>query len=261
MERVVLGFDEVPEAIHTILKQNEERGIKEINLWLEHFREIRQTEDRKTKIQMILFDSVNMKLSLEKIGMSNVVNDGNTIDIAPLSIKDVQGLFWALTEDQEVSEFFENKPKIEQFLKAHFTYSSPWAVQNFISEYVKLKEKTGLEQDTKEAYLKLFDIKGGPRYFNERLKKYYEDIEVQKVKHILKYIVSKHIDEGVESLDIREIHKNFHEKFGGSWEAFKGIIDILTLDNILMRKIDHYLIQNTVEKNFWYQQLVGPCKL
>jgi hypothetical protein len=261
MERVVLGFDEVPEAIQNILKANKERGEKEIKLWLEHFREIRQVNSSQGKIQMILFGSVNMKLSLERIGMTNVINDGNNIDVEPLSIEDVQTMFWELSDNQKINEFFDNKHMLDHFLHTNFTYSSPWAVQNFVSEYTKLTVKTKIEQDIKDAYLKLFDISNGPRYFNERLSKYYQASEIKQAKHILTFIVSTHVDGGVESIDVKDIHGNFKATFAGSWEDFKIIMDILTLDNILVRKVDHYLIQNTVEKNFWYQQLVGPCKI
>jgi hypothetical protein len=260
MKRIVLGFDEVPEAIQTILKQRKDIGVKEIHLWLEHFREIRQTGT--TQVQMVLFGSVNVKLTLESLGLTNLVNDGNAIDVLPLNTDDSQKLFWELVHGQKIDDLIKNNKFVDSFLEEKFTHSSPWAVQNYVNEYIKLKDKTDLDTDLKESYLKLFDIQGGPRYFRERLKKYYIDEQISKIEHIIAFIVSKQIDGKQERVDVKEVLENYKEKFqGGEWKDFKVILDILMLDNILARRVDHYYVQNTVEKNFWYQQFVGPCKL
>lgn len=260
MKRVVLGFDEVPEAIQTILKERKDIGAKEIHLWLEHFREIRQVGT--TQVQMILFGSVNVKLTLENLGLTNLVNDGNTIDVLPLNTDDSQKLFWELVEGQKVEDLIKNKKFVDSFLKDKFTYSSPWAVQNFINEYIKLKDKSDLDTDLKESYLRLFDIQGGPRYFRERFKKYYMGDQISKIEHIITFIVSSQIDGKQERVDVKAIFENYKMKFqDNEWKDFKMILDILMLDNVLARRVDHYYVQNTVEKNFWYQQFVGACKL
>jgi hypothetical protein len=260
MKRIVLGFDEVPEAIQTILKERKDIGVKEIHLWLEHFREIRQAGT--VKVQMILFGSVNVKLTLENLGLTNLVNDGNTIDVLPLNTADSQKLFWELVEGQKIEDLIKNNKFVDSFLKDKFTHSSPWAVQNYVNEYIKLKEKTDLDTDLKESYLKLFDIQGGTRYFRERFKKYYGTDEISKIEHIITFIVSRQIDGKQERVDVKEIFENYKAKFQDSeWKDFKVILDILMLDNIIVRKVDHYSVQNTVEKNFWYQQFVGHCKL
>lgn len=260
MKRIVLGFDEVPEAIQTILKENEEVGTKEIHLWLEHFREIRQAAT--AQVQMILFGSVNVKLTLERLGLTNLVNDGNTIDVLPLSTSDSQALFWELVEGQKVLELIKAKEWVNSFLKEKFTYSSPWAIQNYVDQYIKLKERTELEADLKEVYLKIFDIQGGPRYFQERFKKYYGADEIYKIERVITFLVAKQIDEKIDQVAVQDIFENYKTKFkDDEWKDFKIIIDILMLDNIVSRKVDYYFVQNTVEKNFWYQQFVGPCKL
>lgn len=260
MKRIVLGFDEVPEAIQTILNERKEVGEKEIHLWLEHFREIRQTGT--TKVQMILFGSVNVKLTLENLGLTNLVNDGNTIDVLPLNTTDSQKLFWELVEGQKIEEFIKNNKFVDSFIREKFTHSSPWAVQNYVGEYSKLKEKSDLDTDLKESYLKLFDIQGGPRYFRERFKKYYKEDQILKIEHIITFIVGSQVDGKQEKVDVNKIFENYKVKFEGSeWKDFKVILDILMLDNVIARKVDHYFVQNTVEKHFWYQQFVGPCKL
>ena len=260
MKRIVLGFDEIPEAIQTILKEDHERGAREIHLWLEHFREIRQTGH--SKVHMILFGSVNVKLTLERLEMTNLVNDGNSIDVSPLNTADSQKLFWELVEGQKVEELIKNRKFVESFLKEKFIHSSPWSIQNFVNQFVRLKDKTDIETDLKESYLRLFDIQGGPRYFRERLKKYYLEEQIPKLEHIIEFIVRQQVDGKQEPVDLKEIFENYKTKFEGSeWKDFKVIFDILMLDNILARKAEHYYVQNTVEKHFWYQQFVGPCKL
>lgn len=259
MERVVLGFDEVPEVIQAILK-NDKRGAEEVNLWLEHFREIRQSESEENKVQMILFGSVNMKLSLEKLGMSNIVNDSNSIDVGPLSPEHVKGLFWELTEELAIKSFIENKAIVFQFLDDKFKHCSPWAIQNFVNEYLKLSTQS-LEEGLKEAYLKLFDVTGGPRYFNERLSKYYDDMNIKKVKTIIKFIVTKQVRDNLFGIDMDVIYKNFKSEHESDWEEFRKVMDILILDNIVTRKKEQILILNTVEQNFWYERLVGDHKL
>lgn len=261
-DKVVIGFDEVPEAIQYLLSKDKEKGKEEVEIWLEHFREMRHCSELVDKINLILFGSVNMKLTLEKLGQSKVINDNFTIDINPLDIKQVKELFWDLVDTLKYNVLKSNEAKLNTFLEKMFTYSSPWAIQNFLAKFDKKKAEKDLEKSLQEAYLALFDITGGGvRYLQERLKNHYQPGELDYIKAVLKYLVKMHVEESIEIVSDDELFTELSKEDGiKDREDYQRIIDILLLDNMIYRGGSGFSVKNTVEKNFWYTRMVGSCK-
>ncbi|MBN19921.1 MAG: hypothetical protein CL678_01445 [Bdellovibrionaceae bacterium] len=258
-EKVVLGFDEVPEAIQHLLKN--ENGRDEVELWLEHFREMRHNTQLKDIVTLILFGSVNMKLTLERINQSKGVNDAYNITVEPLEIADVKKLFWDLVDTLDYKILESNKEIVEPFLEKMFNYVSPWAIQNFLDQLEPPKEKNQIETELKSAYYRLFDVVGGVRYLEERLNEYYVEGEIIQLKAILKYLVEQHIDHGEEEIQDKELLDWSKKELLIDIEGYRHLIDILLLDNMIYRSGNGYAIRNTVERYYWYVRLVGPCDL
>ena len=255
-EKIVLGFDEVPEAIQYLLKNNPEKGKDEVDIWLEHFRELRHKDELKDSVNLILFGSVNMKLTLESIGHSKVVNDNYTIEIEPLELEEVKELLWDLVETLGYTVLDDNKQSVESFVEKMLACCSPWSIQNFLDQFDPEKAKSDLDSALKEAYLRLFDISGGGvRYLKERLDKYYSG-NIKIITEVLKFMAKEHIDNAKDSIEDSDLFKAITE----DREEYQKIIDILLLDNMIYREGTGFLVKNTVEKNFWYNSLVGSCK-
>lgn len=256
-KNVVLGFDEVPETILNLLKN--ERGVDEVIIWLEHFRKMRHHEKAGSSIKMVLFGSVNMKLTLEKIKQSQLVNDRYSIEIKPLNLDEAKELFWSLQETVKLKIAQEFKPEIEKFLDGMFYYCSPWAIQNFIDLLQKNGPQSITTEGLRKAYLQLFDIMGGVRYYNERLDKYYSE-GAQSARKFLAYIVLQHLDHSQRVIEDEALFNWAKQSLQMDRTQYMAIIDILIMDCLVERESTGYVLANSVERNFWYHTLVGPCK-
>jgi len=261
-KKVVLGFDEVPEAIHYLLKNK--HGKEEVELWLEHLRELRHCAESKDMITVILFGSVNMKLTLEKIGQTKAINDNFNITVRPLEIEMVKELFWDLVDTLRLKILEDNQCEVNTFLEKMFTISSPWAIQNFLDEFRPPQQNNQLKEALQCAYLELFDIVGGVRYINERLDRYYckegNEDRIKMIKILLKYFAQQHVDNQIEVVEDAALCAWAAKELEIDRERYNELIDILLLDNMIYREGSGLSIKNTVERNFWYYRLVGSCK-
>jgi len=149
-EKVVLGFDEVPEGVSYLI--NNPRGAEEIDIWLEHFRLMRHKEETKSQVKLILFGSVNMKLTLEKIGKSKVINDPYIMEIQPLNTKQAKELFWDLVDTLKLQSLLNEKDLVNQFIEGMFTHSSPWSIQNFLDKYKSCNHEKPIIENLKQSY-------------------------------------------------------------------------------------------------------------
>ena len=258
-KKVVLGFDEVPEAIQHLLKNA--TGQDEVELWLEHFREIRHSTGLKDIVNLILFGSVNMKLTLEKIGQTKGVNDAFNITIKLLSPKEVKELFWDLVDTLKFKILEDNKDLVDPFLDKMFAHSSPWAIQNFLDKFESPSTKEKINDALKLAYMELFDVIGGVRSVAERLGIYHKPDDVKAIKAILKFIVQKHLDDKIEVISDKTLFAWTKKELKVDRERHHELVDILLLDNMANREAGGYSIKNTVERYFWYERLVGSCNI
>ena len=259
--RVVLGFDEVPEAIQCLIKNP--GGKEEVDRWLEHFREMRHAGGLEDVLKLILFGSVNMKLTLERLGQSKLVNDNFNVTVGPLDQAQSKELFWDLVDTLKLKVLQDHKDQVNSFIDKMFTSSSPWAIQNFLD---KFRSPTGaaneksLTESLQKAYLDLFDIIGGVRYVSERLERYYDKDEEAVIKSLLKYIAKRQVDDLAQAVSDHELFDFAKKSLKVERERFSNLVDILLLDNMVFREGTGYTIKNTVEKNFWYHRLVDSCK-
>lgn len=267
---IVLGLDEIPETIQHLLKTNGNEGAKEVEILLEHLRSIRKESVVKDNLNMILFGSVNMKLTLENLGQTAAINDKFILTIEPLYYDEAQVLFWDLVDTLGYTLLEDHKKQVDEFIERKFTNCTPWAIQNYLNIINPTKinraitQRTnkleGEEKDKKvieilsakleEAYLELFDVVGGVRYLYERLGTYYQG-NISDLKKALKILSDAHLEEGLDSIEDKEFLKRM-EIDGSTYDA---IIDILLLDNMIQREGTGYCMSNTVECYFWNHKL------
>lgn len=226
--RTVIAFDEFPDMLLNF--KNKEKDHKDfINLvdnltaWL---RTLRQNQEDGCKYQFVFCGSVNLRNTLEDVGLSKRMNDIEVLIIPPMKEEEARELISSLMDNKD--DIVEIGPDGIDFMVSKITNGSPYYGQIFFKALKDSRERKITFDKLKLIYNNMLRCGNHDlNHFHSRLETYLGPLERECSKTILKHIC----------------YESFHEKqlfeahLSGlcSYEVFRLVVNRLIYEGYLTR--------------------------
>jgi len=193
-KRTVIVFDEFPD----MLQNFKTKGMEPVDFktvtdsltgWL---RSLRQIQDGECKYQFVLCGSINLRKTLEEIGISKRINDLESFVIPPIKSEEAKLLIESLAQKYDI----EIEPDSTQFMVSKITEGSPYYGQIIFKALRDTREKTFPIEKVEAIYEAM--LRGGDHdlnHFHSRLEDYLSPLEKECSNIILKHLCYEAVPE------------------------------------------------------------------
>lgn len=228
-KKTIIVFDEFPDMLMNFKNKIKEPEAFKIDIdrltgWL---RSIRQNQD-KNKYQFVFCGSINLRKTLEDLGISKRINDLEPLIVPPLKKDEAACLIDALikTYNLEITEDGIS------FMISKITNGSPYYGQILIKAFRDTREKSFNSEMSFTIYENM--LKGGNNdlnHFHTRLEEYLSPLEKECIDIILKKLCAEHIHE-------KELYDLFiYDKY--DYTIFQAVTNRLIYEGYIMRDINN----------------------
>lgn len=226
----VIVFDEFPDMLmnfkNKAVRLSDFKQITDsLTGWL---RSIRQSQDSGCKYQFVFCGSINLRKTLEEIGISKRINDLETLLIPPIDGNEAKVLIASLAEEYGM----EIEPDGIQYMISKITNGSPYYGQILFKALRETRE-TVFKYDKITAIYETM-LRGGSHdlnHFHSRLEDYLTPREKECSAIILKQLCFEPTHE-------KELYDLFlYERC--KYEEFQSIVNRLIYEGYLMRDMDN----------------------
>jgi len=227
-KRTVIVFDEFPDMLHNFkTKGMEPLDFKTVTDsltgWL---RSLRQVQDSECKYQFVLCGSINLRKTLEEIGISKRINDLESFVIPPIKSAEAKLLIESLAQESNI----EIEPDGIQFMVSKITEGSPYYGQIMFKALKDTREKTFTSGKVRAIYDAM--LRGGNHdlnHFHSRLEEYLSPLERECSNVVLKHLCYEAVSEK-ELYDLL-----LYERC--NYEEYQRVVNRLIYEGYLVRDI------------------------
>jgi len=229
-KRTVIVFDEFPD----MLQNFKTKGIESVDFktvtdsltgWL---RALRQIQDSGCKYQFVFCGSINLRKTLEEIGVSKRINDLESFVIPPINSEDAKLLIKSLAQEYDI----KIEPDSIEFMVSKITDGSPYYGQIIFKALRDTREKYFTSGKVEAIYEAM--LRGGDHdlnHFHSRLEEYLSPLQRECSKIILKHLCNEAVHEK-ELYDLLLFEKcNFEE--------FQAVVNRLIYEGYITRDVDN----------------------
>ncbi|MCD6585008.1 MAG: TniB family NTP-binding protein [Desulfobacteraceae bacterium] len=229
-KRTVIVFDEFPDMLQNFkIKGMAAADFKTVTdsltAWL---RSLRQIQESGCKYQFIFCGSINLRKTLEEIGVSKRINDLETFVVPPIKNEEAKLLIESLAQEYDIAI----DPDSIQFMVSKTTGGSPYYGQIIFKALRDTREKSFTSGKVEAIYEAM--LRGGDHdlnHFHSRLEDYLSPLERECSKIILKHLCYETIYE-TELYDLLLFEKcNF--------EKFQAVVNRLICEGYIIRDINN----------------------
>ncbi len=228
-KRTVIVFDEFPDMLMNFrIKGTEVCGYLQatdrITAWL---RELRQKSDGEAKYQFVFCGSVNLRKTLQDIGIGKRINDLEPLHIPPMSVKESQ----LLIKNLMVKYNLEIDPDAIAFMVSKITDGSPYYGQILFKALRDARKRTFSFKETEGIYNTM--LRGGDHdlnHFHSRL----QDYLLTSAERECSAIILKHVC--AEPLQERTLYDGYLLNIC-SKEIFQAVLNRLIYEGYIMRDL------------------------
>jgi hypothetical protein len=227
-KKTVIIFDEFPDMLMNFKKEAEESDFKGTtdNL-LAWFRALRQIQDENSKCRFVFCGSVNLRKTLEGIGLSKRINDLESFVIPPINSKDAGLLIEKLAKKNRL----EIEPAGITYMVSKITNGSLYYGQIIIKALIETREKNFSSDSIKAIYEAM--LRRGNHdlnHYHSRLEDYLSQSDRECCAVILERLCLGTIHE-------KELYDLFlHEKC--RYDQFQSVVNRLIYEGYLTRDIN-----------------------
>lgn len=224
----VIAFDEFPDMLLNFKNQAKEQKayrtlVDRLTAWL---RALRQNQTSGCKYHFVFCGSVNMRKTLEEIGLGKRMNDIESLVVPNMKAEDAGLLVNSLIEKYAL----EIAPEGVSFMVAKITNGSPYYGQIFFKALLDSRERKISLETLKTLYEQM--LRGGSHdlnHFHARLKIYLGHTERECSEIILKHLC-------IEPLPEKYL---FDHHISGmcDYEDFQSVVNRLLYEGYIMRDI------------------------
>jgi uncharacterized protein len=186
-KKTIIIFDEFPDMLMNFKKKaaeglNFKDTTDSLTAWL---RSLRQTQDDGGKYQFVFCGSINLRKTLEGIGISKRINDLEPLRIPPIKEDDAKLLIESLAKDCSL----KIEPDGTDFMVSKITEGSLYYGQIFVKALMNSGEKSFSVDRVKSIYESM--LRGGDHdlnHYHSRLENYLLPVERECSDVILKHL-------------------------------------------------------------------------
>ena len=227
-KRTLIVFDEFPDMLHNF----KTKGVESVDFktvtdsltgWL---RSLRQVQDGECKYQFVLCGSINLRKTLEEIGISKRINDLESFVIPPIKSAEAKLLIESLAQESDI----EIEPDGIQFMVSKITEGSPYYGQIMFKALKDSREKTFTSGKVKAIYDAM--LRGGGHdlnHFHSRLVEYLSPLGKECSNVVLKHLCHAAVPEK-ELYDLL-----LYERC--NYEEYQRVVNRLIYEGYLVRDI------------------------
>ncbi len=250
-KNTIIVFDEFPDMLANFKNKanNQEvyRAMADILTgWL---RTLRQSTDGGRKYQFVFCGSVNLRKTLEKLGISKRINDLESLSVPPMTIAEARVLITALCEEYQMSI----DPDGTEFLIDKIALGSPYYGQILVKALRDTREISFNASTVRAIYEAM--LRNGNHdlnHFHSRLEDYLTPLEREIAANILLHLCR-------EACHEQQLYQSFfYEK--SEYEIFQNVVDRLIFEGYLTRDLS---IKNNLRfvspllKDWWSCKKIG----
>lgn len=229
-KRTVIVFDEFPDML--INFKNKVPGLSDFKKitdsltgWL---RSLRQKQDSGCKYQFVFCGSINLRKTLEEIGISKRINDLEPLVIPPIDKNEAKVLLESLAQEYGM----EIEDDGIQYMVSKIVDGSPYYGQILIKALREAREEIFKPDKVKAIYETM--LRGGSHdlnHFHSRLEDYLTPREKECSEIVLKQLCYEPTHE-------KELYDLFlHERC--NYEEFQSVVNRLIYEGYIMRDTDN----------------------
>ncbi|MBF8276568.1 MAG: ATPase domain protein, prokaryote domain protein [Candidatus Brocadiaceae bacterium] len=222
----VIAFDEFPDMLLNFKNRANEHEdyitlVDRLTAWL---RTLRQNQTDCSKYQFVFCGSVNMRNTLDEIGLGKRMNDVESLLVPNMTEEDAKLLIDSLTKKYAL----EIMPEGVSFMTSKITNGSPYYGQILFKALLDSRERKISLETLKTLYEQM--LRGGNHdlnHFHARLKTYLGHTKRECSEIILKYLC-------IESLPEKYLFDHHISGVCG-YEDFQSVINRLLYEGYIMR--------------------------
>lgn len=224
----VIAFDEFPDMLLNFKNRAKEKKdfitlVDRLTAWL---RALRQNQAGVCKYQFVFCGSVNMRKTLEEIGLGKRMNDIESLVVPNMKAEDAELLVNSLMEKYALGI----APEGVSFMVAKITNGSPYYGQILFKALRESREQKINLKTLKTLYEQM--LRGGGHdlnHFHARLETYFGHTERKCSEIILKHLCSDPLHE-------KKLFDNHVSELCG-YEVFQSVVNRLVYEGYIMRDI------------------------
>jgi len=229
-KQTIIVFDEFPDMLMNFKnKVSELSDFKDITDsltgWL---RSLRQKQDSRCKYQFVFCGSINLRKTLQGIGISKRINDLEPFVIPPINANEAKALIESLAQEYGM----EIEDGGIQYMVSKIMDGSPYYGQILVKALRETRETTFRSDKVKAIYETM--LRGGNHdlnHFHSRLEDYLTPLENECSAIILKQLCC-------ETTHEKELYDLFlYERC--NYEEFQSLVNRLIYEGYIMRDIDN----------------------
>lgn len=229
-KKTTIVFDEFPDMLMNFKKKGSGLSdfrdtVDSLTGWLRTFR---QKQESGGKYQFVFCGSINLRKTLEEIGISKRINDLEPFVIPPMKGNEARVLIESLAKEYGM--------EIDQdgirYMVSKITDGSPYYGQILVKALRETREKTFKSGKLKAVYEAM--LRGGNHdlnHFHSRLEDYLSPLEKECSSIILKQLC-------YEATHEKELYDLFLYK-RVKYEEFQSVVNRLIYEGYIMRDIDN----------------------
>lgn len=229
-KRTIIVFDEFPDMLMNF--KNKASGLPEFKTitdsltgWL---RSLRQIQESGCKYQFVFCGSINLRKTLEEIGISKRINDLEPLVIPPIDGNEAKVLIKSLAQEYGM----EIEDDGIQYMVSKIVDGSPYYGQILVKALRETRETTFKSEKVKAIYETM--LRGGSHdlnHFHSRLEDYLSAREKECSAIILKQLCFEPTHE-------KELYDLFlYERC--NYEEYQSVVNRLIYEGYIMRDTDN----------------------
>ena len=227
-KNTIIVFDEFPDMLANfknkgISKEEYKAMVDLLTGWL---RTLRQSSASGRKFQFVFCGSVNLRKTLEKLGISKRINDLESLSVPPMTVDEANVLVVALCAEYQL----EIDPDGTAFLIEKIASGSPYYGQILIKALRDTRQNFFNPTTVRAVYEAM--LRNGNHdlnHFHSRLEEYLTPLEREIASNILLHLCR-------EACHEQQMYQTlFYEKC--DYEIFQGVVDRLIFEGYLTRDL------------------------
>ncbi|KJU82105.1 ATPase domain protein, prokaryote domain protein [Candidatus Magnetobacterium bavaricum] len=225
-KRTVLIFDEFPDLLLDIKNnapshENYVKTVDNLTAWL---RKLRQSSSSENKYQFVFCGSINIRNVLRSIGLTNRINDLESLKVPPLEKDEPKALVDALLQPKGISV----DPDALDFLISKIKGSSVYYGQFIVKALIEKRQTSFTLTEVTNAYNEMIHSDNNNlSQFRERLTKYLDPIQQDCAKKVLKTLCNGALDE-------QQLHTLHASNIIADFDEFHEVVERLIFEGYLL---------------------------
>ncbi len=252
---IVIVLDEFPELILKFPAAERKELTKTLMSCARAIRQKTKFDDKKNH-KIIIAGSINLRNTLDSLGLADTINDLEELAIPHLKPSDSFELFNLLGVSENFQ--FESGTNEHKFIETQFGYCAPYYIQLFADRLRTIRRNQTVTKFTlahiHSAYRALILGDRGPNYFLKRIDKsdYYAQEQREAIRNILSNIAHNQFEEHRSTCDhdIAQLVKD-------PLQRHHLLSKLLADDMIQIVNGGQYGFYSQLICNFWHSALNG----